>query len=132
MNYEPVFFFSPFTINHSLFLIVIPERATPFVIPEWATPFVIPEWFYRGSSISLSLSYRRRPVSSIYFFLVPGFRREDDVVVPGFPPSSVESFGLDCLSFYLQPSQKDLSEQRGRNDSSTEHAGMTVVRGMRE
>jgi len=81
MNYEPVFFFSPFTINHSLFLIVIPEWATPFVIPEWATPFVIPEWatpfvipewatpfvipewFYRGSSISLSLSYRRRPVS---------------------------------------------------------------------
>jgi len=63
MNYEPVFFFSPFTINHSLFLIVIPERATPFVIPEWATPFVIPEWFYRGSSISLSLSYWRRPVS---------------------------------------------------------------------
>jgi len=74
MNYEPVFFFSPFTINHSLFLIVIPEWATPFVIPEWATPFVIPEWatpfvipewFYRGSSISLSLSYRRRPVSSL-------------------------------------------------------------------
>ena len=71
-------------------------------------------------------SYRRRPVSSIYFFLVPGFRREDDVVVPGFPPSSVESFGLDCLSFYLQPSQKDLSEQRAcGNDSSTGHAGMT-------